>query len=210
MKVSAGKPMGPASAYLVGFENGPIKVGVTSGPPAKRIFSARRQSRSSDVAILGSWPHKEAYLIEKLSHMYMMKHHISGEWFSVGSRKAKTAIKKVISLLASPRGAKDPSGNYLQRRGFKEEHVLKCFGARSEIVTADWNRTIRADWNRVPGICQHSCTVAHAILAETDERRRIRRDQLEAAEERSDRMWRNYWRRQQYAERKAKRAEQAA
>lgn len=149
------KPMGQANAYLVGFKDGPVKIGVTSRNPRKRFGSARRELKMDywDAAekgmdIYGTWPHRHAYMIEKLSHMYLREYHRTGEWFDVSIHKARRAVAKVIRLLDRGWKEKVIVGNWFARHGIPEFAVIECFGKSSFDVMAEWNYAVFEDWDR--------------------------------------------------------------
>jgi hypothetical protein len=137
--------MGLATAYIVGLVDGPIKIGVTSRLPKTRISAARVESGRSDVRILGSFYHPEAYLIEKFSHIHLRKDHLYREWFAVRLEQALSAVETVIDLLAVPRVEIKPRGNYFERVGISEKAVKSYFGMDSNAVISEWLRVYQTD-----------------------------------------------------------------
>jgi len=152
--MAAGKPMKGGAAYLVGLEYGPIKIGVTSQPPYRRSRAARRSFyrdywdyRDYEAELYGSWPHDYAYMVEKLAHMYLMDHHITGEWFDVSIYKARRAVAKVIRLLDTGWKNKVTKDNWFRRHGLKRKYIIECFGMDAEQVMKKYNGLVRLDWS---------------------------------------------------------------
>ena len=148
-----GKPMGQANAYLLGFAKGPVKIGVTSRHPRKRLGAARRELKldywdSEGLEVFAIWPHRHAYMIEKLTHMYLQDHHKTGEWFNVSVYKVRRAVNQVIRLLDTVWKTKVTSGNWFVRHGIPESAVIKCFGRSSQQVMSEWNGRVFDDWDR--------------------------------------------------------------
>ena len=140
-------------AYLVGVEQGPVKIGVTSRSPHKR-WKAARKSFSNDywvywhyeIELYGTWPHQYAYMVEKLAHMYLIDRRITGEWFDVSIHTARKAVAKVIRLLDTGFKSKVRKGDWFYRHGLKDKDVISCFGMNAEKVMEKYNRLIRSDW----------------------------------------------------------------
>jgi T5orf172 domain len=132
--IVGGKSLGPGTAYLCGFIKGPIKIGVTTRRPSKRLGAARREIGRQGVQLYGSWFHPQAYLIEKFAHMYLRNYDLGGEWFSVSVVNAYEAIEDVLDMLESPREFTNGSGNWFQRLGITEKSVRRCFRKAGEKV----------------------------------------------------------------------------
>jgi hypothetical protein len=104
------KPMAQANVYVIGLPDGPVKIGITTRNPKKRLKVARVQIDIENVDALWTQPHAEAFLVEKFSHMYLAASHIRGEWFEATLKQAREAIEKSIDMLATR-----PRYNHLQQ-----------------------------------------------------------------------------------------------
>lgn len=186
------KPMRGGSAYAIGYVKGPIKIGVTSTRPRKRLGSARREMNlsywdSEGFDVLAVWPHHYAYMVEKLTHFYLQDHHRTGEWFDVSIHKARRAVNQVIRLIDAGWKNKVTGGNWFVRHGIPESAVVECFGFGSAEVMSDWNKRLRDDWDR--------------RKAERDASGETAIRQAKLAEARAD--FERYWRNEQARERRA-------
>ena len=147
------KSLKAGTAYLVGLECGPIKIGVTSNNPRKR-WKAARKSFSNDywvncayeIELYGTWSHQYAYMVEKLSHMYLIDHRITGEWFDVSIHKARKAVAKVIRLLDTGWQTRVVKGDWFRRHGLKNKDIVACFGMDADAVMEKYNRLSKSDW----------------------------------------------------------------
>jgi uncharacterized protein YacL (UPF0231 family) len=147
------KSLEKGTAYLVGIEPGPIKIGVTSRRPHSRYKAAQKSFGNDywvrcdyEIDLYGTWPHQYAYMIEKLAHMHLMDHHITGEWFDVSIHKARKTVARVIRLLNTGWKSKVTKGDWFARHGLKDKDVINCFGMNAKEVMAKYNRLVRLDW----------------------------------------------------------------
>jgi len=145
-----GKSLGPGTAYLCGFIKGPVKIGVTSRRPAKRLGAAKREVGRDGVQLFGCWYHPQAYLIEKFAHMYLRKYHIKGEWFSVTVSNAQKAIEDVLDMLEAPREFTNGTGDWFQRFGISDRRVRRCFRVDGYTVIREWNRITKVTQGLAP------------------------------------------------------------
>lgn len=81
--------------YIIGFENGPVKIGMSSSPNG-RVSAVRNFARAGEAKLLWSIEHEDASSIEAASHWYLMMYEAGQEWFFIDFNNAKAAVEKAI------------------------------------------------------------------------------------------------------------------
>ncbi|MBX3579897.1 MAG: GIY-YIG nuclease family protein [Rhizobiaceae bacterium] len=83
-----------AELYVIGFPDGPVKVGWSADVPA-RLQSVKRQRADATVAVIATVPVPARYAIEaeRYAHWLLRGYHFRHEWFNVSADHAATAIE---------------------------------------------------------------------------------------------------------------------
>lgn len=135
-----------ANVYIIGLKNGPVKIGVTTRKPNKRLLAARRALGNHSAKILWFTSHEEAWLVEKFSHLYLNKYKLSGECFNVSLASAMMAINASIKMLATRRAVKilfNP--NWFEKVKIRKKHE-KAFLDKINKFNLGYNRE---EWQRL-------------------------------------------------------------
>lgn len=73
-----------------------VKIGRTKNNPIERLKALK--VGNANISMIGHVPTQNAELLEKTLHEELSKFHVSGEWFSISTQKAKRIIKKNLKI----------------------------------------------------------------------------------------------------------------
>ena len=85
--------------YIIGFEDGPVKIGMSSDPRG-RTSAVKNYAKAATAKLLWSQEHEQADSIEAAAHWYLMMYEAGQEWFFVSFQKAKLAVEKALKYYA--------------------------------------------------------------------------------------------------------------
>ena len=83
--------------YVIGAENGPVKIGITSNLTSR--LAMIQTGCHFQAAIWFVWPifsREEAAMHEKTIHIVYQEYRLSGEWFNIPADQGREAIECAI------------------------------------------------------------------------------------------------------------------
>lgn len=121
------KTIGPAEVYVIGYPNGPCKIGMTKNGASRRLPRACIEVGSRVLmtpSILATRWHGMAFIIERFAHIYLQNLHVEGEWFAATQDQSIQAVDRAISFIARPAHAVK---GWLARSGMSEVEAMQFF-----------------------------------------------------------------------------------
>lgn len=104
-----------SQVYIIEASNGLLKIGVSNHPHGR--LATLRTALPYDLRVARTWPHHNAYQIERAAHEALLDFRVKREWFNATVEQAIAAIEHAIAttnvvMLAPPPQA-DPAADWV-------------------------------------------------------------------------------------------------